>query len=65
LYVTIGVSGKPHHVAAVAGAGTILAINSDPAAPIFAAADIGIVAPWQEAVPALVAALADAPIRSA
>ncbi|MEV0810143.1 FAD-binding protein [Micromonospora sp. NPDC050200] len=57
LYVAVGVSGKPHHIAAVAGAGTILAINSDPAAPIFAAADVGIVAPWREAVPALVSAL--------
>jgi electron transfer flavoprotein alpha subunit len=44
-------------MAAVGGAGTILAINSDSAAPIFAAADIGIVAPWREAVPALVVAL--------
>ncbi|MCW3844343.1 FAD-binding protein, partial [Micromonospora yasonensis] len=57
LYVAIGVSGKPHHIAAVAGAGTILAINSDPEAPIFATADVGIVAPWQEVVPALVTAL--------
>ncbi|MEO3780448.1 FAD-binding protein [Micromonospora sp. B11E3] len=59
LYVGVGVSGKPHHLASVQGAGTILAINSDPAAPIFAAADIGIVGSWQEVVPALVAALED------
>lgn len=57
LYVAIGLSGKPHHLAGVTGAGTVLAINPDPAAPVFAGADLGIVAPWQEAVPALVRAL--------
>jgi electron transfer flavoprotein alpha subunit len=57
LYVAIGLSGRPHHLAGVAGAGTVLAINVDPAAPVFAGADLGIVAPWQEAVPALAHAL--------
>jgi electron transfer flavoprotein alpha subunit len=57
LYIAIGLSGRPHHLAGVTGAGTVLAINPDPAAPVFAGADLGIVAPWQEAVPALVRAL--------
>ncbi|MEN3308237.1 MAG: electron transfer flavoprotein alpha subunit [Micromonosporaceae bacterium] len=57
LYVAIGLSGRPHHLAGIAGAGAVLAINVDPAAPVFAGADVGIVAPWQEAVPALAAAL--------
>lgn len=57
LYVAIGLSGRPHHMAGVAGAGMVLAINPDPTAPVFTAADIGIVATWQEAVPAMVEAL--------
>jgi electron transfer flavoprotein alpha subunit len=35
----------------------VLAVNDNPQAPIFDAADIGIVAPWQEVVPLLVAAV--------
>ncbi|MEU4480547.1 FAD-binding protein [Micromonospora sp. NPDC023966] len=60
LYVAIGLSGRPHHLAGVTGSGTILAINPDPDAPVFDAADVGIVATWQEAVPALVRALSAA-----
>jgi len=41
----------------VRAAGTVLAINPDRDAPVFAVADVGIVADWHDAVPALVAAL--------
>ena len=44
---------------ACAAAGTVLAINPDPDALVFGVADIGIVADWHDAVPALVAALAE------
>jgi electron transfer flavoprotein alpha subunit len=53
LYVAIGLSGKFNHLVGVRSAGTILAINPDPTAPVFAACDIGIVAPWEDAVPEL------------
>lgn len=58
LFVSIGASGKFNHMVGVRAAGSVLAINPDAEAPVFAAADVGMVAPWQEAVPALVAALA-------
>ena len=57
LYVAIGVSGRFNHTVGLHGAETILAINSDPNAPIFNGADIGVVADWREIVPLLVAEL--------
>ena len=57
LYVAVGLSGKFNHMAGVRGAGSVLAINRDPDAPVFGFADVGIVADWREAVPLLAAAL--------
>jgi electron transfer flavoprotein alpha subunit len=54
LYVAVAVSGKFNHMIGVRGAGTILAINNDPTAPVFDACDIGIVGDWTEVVPLLV-----------
>lgn len=54
LYVAIGLSGKFNHLVGVRGAGTILAVNNDPGARVFEAADVGIVGAWQEVVPLLV-----------
>jgi electron transfer flavoprotein alpha subunit len=55
LYVAIGISGKFNHTVGVRSATTILAINSDPDAPIFGVADIGIVGEWELIVPLLTA----------
>jgi hypothetical protein len=60
LYLAIGVSGKFNHMIGVRGAGCVLAVNNDPDAPVFEAADIGIVGDWQEVVPQLVQELAGA-----
>lgn len=60
LYVAIGVSGKFNHMIGVRSAGTILAINPQPNAPVFEAADIGVVADWHDAVPLLVTQLDEA-----
>jgi electron transfer flavoprotein alpha subunit len=57
LYIAVGLLGNRNHMAGVARAGTVLAINADPAAPVFTQCDIGIVADWREAVPRLVAEL--------
>ncbi|WP_069467349.1 electron transfer flavoprotein subunit alpha/FixB family protein, partial [Actinacidiphila rubida] len=56
LYLAIGISGSPHHLAGVDRAGTVVAVNSDPDAPVFAHCDVGLVADWQDVVPALTAA---------
>lgn len=60
LYVAVGVAGKFNHMVGVRAARTVLAVNTDPAAPVFAYADVGIVGAWEEVVPALVARLGDA-----
>ncbi len=54
LYVAVGLSGSFNHLVGVRGAGKILAVNSDPAAKIFAVADVGIVGDWRQVVPLLV-----------
>lgn len=53
LYIAIGISGKFNHTIGVRRAEKILAINSDPSAPIFDSADIGITADWRKVVPHL------------
>jgi electron transfer flavoprotein alpha subunit len=57
LYVAIGLSGKFNHMVGVRAAGTILAVNPDPSAPVFEHCDIGIVGDWRDAVPLLQEAL--------
>jgi electron transfer flavoprotein alpha subunit len=57
LYVAIGASGNANHAVGVSRAGTVLAINNDPAAPIFEHCDVGIVGDWRTVVPRLVAEL--------
>lgn len=54
LFVSIGASGKFNHTVGLRAAGTVLAINADASAPIFDAADAGIVGDWRAVVPLLV-----------
>ena len=57
LYVGVGVSGAVHHRGGMDAAGTVVAINNDPDAPIFEFADYGVVGDLGEVLPALTAAL--------
>jgi electron transfer flavoprotein alpha subunit len=53
LYLALGISGSPHHVAGVQKAGRILAINRDVRAPIFGFSDVGYVADLEAVLPLL------------
>lgn len=58
LYLAVGIRGAFEHMVGSVKAGVIVGLNANERAPIFKAADVGLVGDWRETLPPLVEALA-------
>jgi electron transfer flavoprotein alpha subunit len=57
LYLACGISGAIQHIAGCSGAKHIIAINTDPGAPMMARADYAVIGDLHKVIPALIEAL--------
>lgn len=53
IYLAVGISGTPQHLAGISNETRIIAVNKDPAADIFRVANVGVVTEWEQLLPAL------------
>lgn len=65
LYIAAGISGAPQHVKGLDNVKTVIAINTDPSAPIFRRADYGIIGDMNVILPMLVKELTGEETRPA
>jgi electron transfer flavoprotein alpha subunit len=61
IYIACGVSGATQHIAGCKGAKRILAVNTDPEAPIMSVADYAVIGDLHEVLPAISAELRGLP----
>ena len=54
LYIAVGISGAPQHLAGISAAKVVVAINNSADADIFSRADFGVVDDFREVLPAFV-----------
>lgn len=58
IYLALGISGAFEHLVGLRRARTVVAVNVSEEAPIFQAADFGVVGDWQEVLPVLLDVIA-------